>query len=132
MVENKEGIFVKCVSLAGPKKLVVEDRKAQEGKEGYILIDVIKAGICGSDIHYWVSGEPKGLVMGHEFSGVVIDNGGSKKFKEGDSVVIIKGEFKGIEGHVARWHGQQRVAIIIKGLCTIATAYIPSGHLEKT
>ena len=54
------------------------------------------------------------------------------KFKEGDSVVIIKGEFKGIEGHVARWHGQQRVAIIIEGLCTIATAYIPSGHLEKT
>lgn len=54
------------------------------------------------------------------------------KFKEGDSVVVIKGEFKGIEGHVARWHGQQRVAIIIKGLCTIATAYIPSGHLEKT
>lgn len=54
------------------------------------------------------------------------------KFKEGDSVVVIEGEFKGIEGHVARWHGQQRVAIIIEGLCTIATAYIPSGHLEKT
>ena len=80
---------MKCVSLAGPKKLVVEDRKAQEGKEGYILIDVIKAGICGSDIHYWVSGEPKGLVMGHEFSGVVIDNGGSKKFKEGDRVTAL-------------------------------------------
>ena len=54
------------------------------------------------------------------------------KFKEGDSVVVIEGEFKGVEGRVARWHGQQRVAIIIKGLCTIATAYIPSGHLEKT
>ncbi len=80
---------MKCVSLAGPKKLVLEDRKVQEGKEGYILIDIIKAGICGSDIHYWVSGEPKGLVMGHEFSGIVIDNGGSKKFKEGDRVTAL-------------------------------------------
>ena len=80
---------MKCVAIAGPKKLVVESREALVGKPGYILIDVIKAGICGSDIHYWVSGEPKGLVMGHEFSGIVIDNGGSKKFKEGDRVTAL-------------------------------------------
>lgn len=53
------------------------------------------------------------------------------KFQEGESVVIKQGEFKGIEGKVARWHGQQRVAIIIEGLCVIATAYIPSAYLEK-
>lgn len=75
--------------LNGPKKLVIENKEAQTGKKGYILIDVIKAGICGSDIHYWVSGAPKGLVMGHEFSGIVIDNGGSKKFKEGDRVTAL-------------------------------------------
>lgn len=75
--------------LNGPKKLVIENKEAQTGKKGYILIDVIKAGICGSDIHYWVSGAPKGLVMGHEFSGIVIDNGGSKNFKEGDRVTAL-------------------------------------------
>ena len=53
-----------------------------------------------------------------------------QKFKEGDSVLIIEGEFKGIVGKVARWHGQQRVAIIIDGLCVIATAYVPSAYLE--
>ena len=53
------------------------------------------------------------------------------KFQEGESVVITQGEFKGIEGKVARWHGQQRVAIIIEGLCVIATAYVPSAYLEK-
>lgn len=53
------------------------------------------------------------------------------KFQEGDSVIIVEGEFEGIEGKVARWHGQQRVAIIIEGLCAIATAYIPSAYLEK-
>ena len=53
------------------------------------------------------------------------------KFQEGESVVITQGEFKGIVGKVARWHGQQRVAIIIEGLCVIATAYVPSAYLEK-
>ncbi len=53
-----------------------------------------------------------------------------QKFKEGDTVLITQGEFKGIEGKVARWHGQQRVAIIIEGLCVIATAYVPSSYLE--
>ena len=77
---------MKCVKLSGPKKLVVDNIEPKVGKKGYILIDVIKVGICGSDIHYWVSGEPKGLIMGHEFSGIVIDNGGSKVFKEGDRV----------------------------------------------
>lgn len=52
-------------------------------------------------------------------------------FKKGDHVKIIGGNFKGIEGQVARWHGQQRVAIIIENLCTVATAYIPSAFLEK-
>lgn len=54
-----------------------------------------------------------------------------EKFREGDSVKVIEGEFSGIEGKVARWHGQQRVAIIIDGLCTIATAYIPTSYLIK-
>ncbi len=80
---------MKCVQIDGPKKLIVSDFSPKEGKPGYILIDVIKAGICGSDLHYFVSGEPKGLVMGHEFSGIVIDNGGSKKFKEGDKVTAL-------------------------------------------
>lgn len=54
-----------------------------------------------------------------------------QKFREGDSVLITEGEFKGIEGKVARWHGQQRVAIILEGLLTIATAYIPNVHLKR-
>ena len=80
---------MKCVEINGPKSLVVKHRDAKVGKKGYILIDVIKAGICGSDIHYWVSGMPKGLVMGHEFSGIVIDNGGSKEFKPGQRVTAL-------------------------------------------
>ena len=80
---------MRCAALVGQKKIEVENRTSPKGKKGYILIDVLKAGICGSDIHYWDLGAPQGLVMGHEFSGIVIDNGGSKFFKEGDKVTAL-------------------------------------------
>ena len=54
-----------------------------------------------------------------------------KKFKEGQRVQVIEGEFKGVEGIVARFHGQQRVGIVIDGLLTAATAYIPTAFLQE-
>ena len=53
-----------------------------------------------------------------------------QKFQEGQTVRVIDGVFKGVIGKVARYHGQQRVAIIIEGLMTVASAYVPSGFLE--
>ena len=53
------------------------------------------------------------------------------KFEEGQSVRITDGQFKGVVGKVARYHGQQRVGVIIDGLMTIATAYIPHAFLEQ-
>ena len=52
------------------------------------------------------------------------------KFRSGDMVRIKEGKFAGVRGRVARYHGQQRVAVIIDGLLTIATAYIPNAFLE--
>lgn len=52
-------------------------------------------------------------------------------FKSGDIVRITDGEFKGVEGRVARVAGQQRVVVEISGLCLISTAYIPSAFIEK-
>lgn len=54
-----------------------------------------------------------------------------KNFANGDLVRVVEGDFKGIEGRVSRWHGQQRVGIVIDGICTMATAYIPSAFLES-
>ena len=54
-----------------------------------------------------------------------------QKFLAGQTVRVIDGVFKGVIGKVARYHGQQRVAIIIDGLLTIASAYVPSAFLEK-
>ena len=52
-------------------------------------------------------------------------------FKNGDTVKVIDGEFKGVIGKVARIASQQRVVIEIRGLCLISTAYIPSAFIEK-
>lgn len=50
--------------------------------------------------------------------------------QKGQVVRIIDGKFKGVVGRVARYQGQQRVGIVIDGLLTVATAYIPTAFLE--
>lgn len=53
------------------------------------------------------------------------------KFEKGQLVKVTDGAFKGVTGRVARWHGQQRVAVIVDDLVTVCTAYVPSAFLEK-
>lgn len=51
-------------------------------------------------------------------------------YKNGDYVEIIDGAFVGVRGRVARVAGQQRVVVNLHGVCTIATAYIPTAFLR--
>lgn len=53
-----------------------------------------------------------------------------EKFKKGQTVRVIDGEFKGVIGKVTRYKGQQRVVVIIEGVMNVATAYIPSAFLK--
>ena len=52
------------------------------------------------------------------------------KFKQGEKVKIIEGDFAGVTGIVARYRGQQRVGLVIDGLLTAVTAYIPTAFLQ--
>ncbi len=52
------------------------------------------------------------------------------RFKSDERVVVTEGAFKGVEGRVARIAGQQRVAVTVKGVCTVVTAYIPTAFLK--
>lgn len=52
-----------------------------------------------------------------------------EKFTSGEMVRVKDGKFKGVMGRVARYQGQQRVGIIIEGVGTIITAYVPSAFL---
>ena len=77
---------MKCVSISGEKSLVLKDIDVPVSKDGSVVIEVKSCGICGSDIHNWDGGQPIGLVMGHEFSGTVVDPGSRKDLEKGDRV----------------------------------------------
>ena len=53
------------------------------------------------------------------------------KFEKGPLVRVVDGAFKGVIGIVARWQGQQRVGVVVEGLVTMVTAYVPSAFLEE-
>lgn len=80
---------MKCVALKGVREFEIKEIEEPKSDGVNVIIDVKTAGICGSDIHYWVSGEPKGLVLGHEYCGVVKDPGNRIDLKVGDRVTAL-------------------------------------------
>lgn len=80
---------MKAVILDGIKKFKIDEINEPVVDGEKVIIEVSKSGICGSDIHYWVSGEPKGLVMGHEFVGKVIDSGNRLDLNVGNRVTAL-------------------------------------------
>ena len=71
------------------------------------------------------------IICGTGSADVYISQNELLKFKVGQHVVVTDGNFKGVEGIVARHKGQQRVGIVINGMLTATTAYIPSAFLRK-
>ena len=80
---------MKGVAIKGVKELEIKEVEEPKNKSGKLTIQVLKTGICGSDIHYWDIGYPAGLVMGHEFCGIVLDNGGVEEFSKGDRITAL-------------------------------------------
>lgn len=77
---------MKCVKIKGAKEFEMAEIDKPVSENGKVVFKVETCGICGSDIHYWDSGEPKGLVMGHEFAGTVIDPGNRSDLSVGDRI----------------------------------------------
>ncbi len=77
---------MKCVKLKGVHDLQVTTEKKPISQNGSVIIRVKACGICGSDLHYFEGGQPLELIMGHEFSGVVVDPGARQDLKVGDRV----------------------------------------------
>ncbi len=71
------------------------------------------------------------IICASEAEDVIIVPAEIHKFQRGQTVRVIDGVFKGLIGKVARYHGQQRVAIVIDGLLTITSAYVPSAFLKE-
>ena len=71
------------------------------------------------------------IICENEASDILILQEEVEKFQKGEKVRIIGGDFIGVTGIVARYHGQQRVGLVIDGLLTAITAYIPTAFLER-
>src|ERR1700759_4089518 len=80
--------------------------RAPEPQKGQLLVDVLRCGICGSDLHArnhadelaggaTLSGydgifrSSASVVLGHEFCGEVVDTRRGAKFKSGARVVAL-------------------------------------------
>ncbi|MEG2001422.1 MAG: alcohol dehydrogenase catalytic domain-containing protein, partial [Evtepia sp.] len=55
----------------------------------HVLIHVKKTAICGSDKHTWADGSCPNAIIGHEYSGEVLDPGPRTDLKVGDHVTSI-------------------------------------------
>ena len=76
----------------GPGNMEIRDVPEPVPGPGQVKLEVKESGICGSDIHIYHSDIAIPLnppvVTGHEFSGVVVENGeGCSRFKPGERVV---------------------------------------------
>ena len=70
------------------------------------------------------------IACASEEDDVIVVSGEIKKFEKGQLVRVVKGEFEGFMGIVARHKGQQRVGIVVDNLLTVLTAYVPSAYCE--
>lgn len=70
------------------------------------------------------------IICAAETDNTIITLAEVPKFKKGQLVKVTDGAFKGVIGRVARWQGQQRVAVVVEELVTVVTAYVPSAFLK--
>lgn len=71
------------------------------------------------------------IICASEAEDIILVPSDVEKFKTGQTVRVIEGVFKGAIGKVVRFQGQQRIGIVIDGLMTVASAYMPSAFLEN-
>lgn len=91
---------MKALIYEGPKVLSVQERPEPTPGEGQLKLKIRACGICGSDTAGYLGKTGRrnpGLVMGHEFSGEVVEVGEGCKlgYKVGDRVTVQPKEFCG-------------------------------------
>ncbi|UAY53088.1 zinc-dependent alcohol dehydrogenase [Ferruginibacter albus] len=83
---------MKAAVIHGPKKVtcdIVDDPILKDNTD--VILKVTATAICGSDLHIYSGGfpQPRPMVLGHEFMGIVEEVGkGIKNLKRGDRVVV--------------------------------------------
>lgn len=125
---------MKGAFLYGPKDLRIEEVKKPEIEDGEVLVKVKAAGICGTDIHYYLEGKtavfvPKHpFILGHEFSGIIVESS-VRTYVPGDRVVI-EPQIPCFKCYYCR-RGRYNLCINLKFIGTAATfPHINGGFAE--
>ncbi|RYP60235.1 hypothetical protein DL769_008196 [Monosporascus sp. CRB-8-3] len=83
---------MKAVVFDGPRKVSLQQRPVPKiQQDGDIIVKVQTAALCDSELHVYRGherGSGSGFIMGHEFTGIVVDVGKHvKSVKVGDKIV---------------------------------------------
>lgn len=62
---------------------------------------------------------------------IIVSTRDIPRFHRGEIARVKEGPFAGVVGRVVKYKAQQRVGIIIDGLGSVATSYIPEAFLER-
>lgn len=96
----------------GKEDVRVEDVPEPTPTEGEVILQIERTGICGTDLHEYLAGPlvaSPGTIMGHEFSGTVVETGpGVTGFRSGQRVAGI-----GVTGDGTCWYCRHG----LPGLC---------------
>lgn len=68
---------MKALVYTQPNEVQIQERPYPSLEQGEVILKIDAVGICGSDLHAYHGHDPRrkpGLVLGHEFSGTVIDS----------------------------------------------------------
>jgi L-iditol 2-dehydrogenase len=83
---------MKAGLLKAPNEMTFEELPYPEAEKGDLILRVRAATVCGTDIRIFRGRKTAGVrypsVLGHEFSGEVVDNGGHADFQKGDAVCV--------------------------------------------
>ena len=83
--------MMKANVFYGPNDIRIEQVPKPRAGHGEVVVKVTLTTICGTDIHILSGGYPvkPGLIIGHEFVGVIDEVGlGVEEWKSGDRVVV--------------------------------------------
>lgn len=83
---------MKSLVWMGPRRLEIQERPEPELAKGEVLLQVAVVGICGSDLSGYLgenSLRRPPLIMGHEFTGMVVATAGDVKAWKSGQVVTV-------------------------------------------
>ena len=84
---------LKALVLDAPNSISLKNIKSPKLSDGHdMILQVKSAAICGTDIRIYRGKKTKDVrypsILGHEFSGILVDAGSNTQFKAGDRVAM--------------------------------------------